>query len=76
MRDISRSLCYTWHTPHKELIRMTEREKFGLKNAAASSAMEGLPLSEEQMHTAELILDGKMTLEDYFSSLQAAQQNS
>ena len=55
---------------------MTERERFGLKNAAASSAMEGLPLSEEQMHTAELILDGKMTLEDYFSSLQAAQQNS
>ena len=55
---------------------MTERERIGLKNAAASSAMEGLPLSEEQMRTAELILDGKMTLEDYFRALQTAQQNS
>lgn len=53
---------------------MTERERFALKNAAASSAMEGLPLSEEQLLTAEQILDGKMTLEEYFQTLQTAQR--
>lgn len=51
---------------------MTDRERFALQNAAASSAMEGLPMSEDQIHTAEMILDGKMTLEDYFRKLQDA----
>lgn len=54
---------------------MTERDIFALKNAAASSAMEGLPLTEAQLQTAEMILDGKMTLEDYFRTLQAAERN-
>ena len=52
---------------------MTEQESFALRNAAASSAMEGLPLSEEQMQIAVRILDGGMTLEDYFKSLMAQQ---
>lgn len=52
---------------------MTDRERFALKNAAASCAMEGLVMSDEQLKTAERILDGDMTLEEFFKSLQSVQ---
>ncbi len=40
-----------------------------LKNAAASSAMEGLPLTEDDIAAIIAILEGEMTLQDYFSTL-------
>ena len=53
---------------------MTERERFALKNAAASSAMEDMPLTEEQLMIAQSILNEEMTLEMYFRMLQMRQQ--
>jgi hypothetical protein len=49
---------------------MTDRDRKALKSVAASSAMEGLPLSQEQLHIVEKILDGEMTLQDYLRSLK------
>ncbi len=55
---------------------MSEETKLALMEAAASSAMEGLPLSEAKLHTIEEILEGKITLQDYFSTLQATQRGA
>ncbi len=49
---------------------MTPTQVQALKNAAASSAMEGMPLTEQNMQTIEHILDGKLTLADYLKSVQ------
>lgn len=53
---------------------MNAAAKLALSNAAASSAMEGLPLDAEHMQIAERILDGMMTLEEYLQSLVNAYQ--
>ena len=48
---------------------MSEQTKQALLSAAASSAMEGLPLNEEQLEVVENILAGGMTLQDYFEHI-------
>jgi hypothetical protein len=45
-----------------------------LNNAAASSQMEGLPLQQKHLDTIQLILEGKMTLQDFFRTLQEKQE--
>ena len=42
-----------------------------LQNAAASSAMEGLPLTLEDVETIQSILEGKTTLQDFLSMMKA-----
>ena len=49
---------------------MSEKTLSALLNAAASSAMEGLPLDDEMFGTVKKILNGEMTLQDYFESLK------
>lgn len=49
---------------------MSEIKMKALLSAAASSAMEGLPLDEEKLLIAEKILDGEMSLQDYFQSIK------
>lgn len=46
-----------------------------IRNAAASSAMEGLPVESRHMEVIERILNGEMTLEDYFNQLRAQQRS-
>ena len=53
---------------------MNTKAKLALSSAAASSAMEGLPLDQEHLQIAERILDGMMTLEEYLQSLAKAYQ--
>lgn len=48
---------------------MNDTRLCALKNAAASSAMEGLPLTEDDVAATIAILEGEMTLQDYFSTL-------
>lgn len=55
---------------------MTDLQMQALRNAAASSAMEGLPVEPQHMEVIERILNGDMTLEDYFRQLQSQQENS
>ena len=50
---------------------MSEITLRALLNAAASSAMEGLPLDDEKLGIIEKILDGEMTLQDYFESVKS-----
>lgn len=45
-----------------------------INNALASSAMEGLVFTHDQVETLKEILDGKRTLQDYFVSLQQQYQ--
>lgn len=47
-----------------------------LRNAAASSAMEGLPLEPRHMDMIHDILNGKITLQDYFKQLQEQELRS
>lgn len=49
---------------------MSETTLKALKNAAASSAMEGLPLSDNDISTITNILDGKLSLSDFLQSLK------
>lgn len=49
---------------------MRENTMRALMSAAASSAMEGLPLDEEKLKVVEKILCGEMTLQEYFESLK------
>lgn len=49
---------------------MTDNEIRALKNAAASSALEGLPLDDKDIAVLMDILDGKLSLEDYLNSLK------
>ncbi len=53
---------------------MTVSEYKALKNAAASSAMEGLPLNERDMVILTDIVNGKISLQDYFQSLKQQEQ--
>ncbi len=49
---------------------MSVTEQRALQNAAASSAMEGLPLEQEHIEIIQSILDGEMSLQEYLLSLQ------
>ena len=49
---------------------MSEKVLRALMSAAASSAMEGLPLDDEKLTVIERILCGEMTLQDYFDSVK------
>ena len=49
---------------------MSEKTLRALLSAAASSAMEGLPLDEEKLGVVERILNGEMTLQEYFDSVK------
>ena len=51
---------------------MSTIELQALQNAAASSAMEGLPLSQDDLDTIRSILEGKTTLQDFLSMMKAA----
>lgn len=53
---------------------MSDFEKRAIYNAAASSAMEELPLNEKDISVVRNILEGKMTLEDFFQSVKAQYQ--
>ena len=48
---------------------MSEKMKKALMSAVASSAMEGMALDGEMLRAAEQILEGKMTLQDYFDRI-------
>ncbi len=52
---------------------MSEKMKTALMSAAASSAMEGVPLDSEMLSAVELILEGKMTLQDYFTLVSSGE---
>ncbi len=51
---------------------MTERTIRALKNAAASSAMEGMPMEQRHYDAVRQIKDGTMTLQEYFQKLKEA----
>ena len=55
---------------------MSEKTLRSLLSAAASSAMEGLPLDAEKLGIIEKILDGKMTLQEYYDSVKLPYQES
>ena len=55
---------------------MSSAQWSDLQNAAASSAMEGLPLERSHMEIIQSILDGKLSLQDYFCSLQERYQET
>lgn len=51
---------------------MTESTEKTLRSMAASSAMEGLPLSDQQLQTIQKILNGETSLQDYFAEVIAS----
>lgn len=55
---------------------MSELEIKALKNAAASSAMEGLPLNDGDLAVIKSILDGRINLQDFFQSLKLQEQDA
>ena len=55
---------------------MEETTQKALNNAAASSAMEGLPLSQADLQIITDILDGKATLQEYLKQLKAQCQEA
>lgn len=55
---------------------MTKQQTKALKNAAASSAMEGLALTQKQLQLVEQILSGSRSLAEYLISLQQAEQEA
>ena len=55
---------------------MSEKTLRALLSAAASSAMEGLPLDDEKLGIIEKILCGEMTLQDYFDSVKLQYQEN
>lgn len=50
---------------------MSETMQQAVLNAAASSAMEGLPLNQQDFDIIQDILEGKMTLQEYLKKLQS-----
>lgn len=53
---------------------MSESTLRALMSAAASSAMEGLPLDDEKLGIVQKILNCEMTLQDYFESVKLQYQ--
>ena len=48
---------------------MTERNGKALRNAAASSAMEGMPMEQRHFEAVKKMKDGNMTLQEYLKRL-------
>ena len=55
---------------------MSEKVLRALLSAAASSAMEGLPLDEKKLDIIEKILCGETTLQEYFESVKLKYQEN
>ena len=55
---------------------MSNVEQRALQNAAASSAMEGLPLDKQHFEIIQNILEGKLSLQDYLQSLKNQYQET
>ena len=55
---------------------MSEKTLRALLSAVASSAMEGLPLDDEKLGVIERILNGEMTLQEYFDSVKLQYQEN
>ena len=55
---------------------MNNVEQRALQNAAASSAMEGLPLDKQHFEVIQNILEGKLSLQDYLQSLKNQYQET
>lgn len=55
---------------------MSELEIKALRNAAASSAMEGLPLNDRDLAVIQGILDGRINLQDFLQSLKLQEQDA
>ena len=53
---------------------MSVVEQRALQNAAASSAMEGLPLEQQHFEVIQNIFEGKLTLQEYLQSLKKQYQ--
>lgn len=49
-------------------------EQRTLQNAAASSAMEGLPLDQQHFEIIQNILEGKLSLQEYLQALKEQYQ--
>lgn len=49
---------------------MSTLELQALQNAAASSAMEGLPFEQRQFDTIKSILEGKLTVAEYLAQVK------
>lgn len=62
------------NTIRKEVKFMSGTALQALHNAAASSEMEGLPLQAEHLEIIQNILAGKITLQDFFRTLQEKQE--
>lgn len=52
-------------------VYMDLTEKNNLMEAIASSRMEGLDFTKEEVEIAEKILSGSMTLNEYFESVKS-----
>ena len=48
---------------------MTDSMKQAIREAAASSAMEGMPLSKEDIANGIAILEGRLTIDDVVRSV-------
>ncbi len=55
---------------------MDESTRRALKNAAASSAMEGLPLDREDLRIVRELLEGKRELREYLKQLRKQEQEA
>ena len=55
---------------------MSEKMWSAMMSAAASSAMEGLPLDDDKLSVIQKILNGEMTLQDYFDSVKLRYQET
>lgn len=55
---------------------MSDQRIQAINNAVTSSAMEGMTFDSEQIETLKAILDGKMSLQDYFRSIQKQYQEA
>lgn len=55
---------------------MKDTVEQALRSAAASSAMEGMPLEARHIDTIQQILNGKITVQEYLSSLKAKTQEA
>ena len=55
---------------------MSNVEQRALQNAAASAAMEGLPLEKQHFEVIQNILEGKLSLQDYLQFLKNQYQET
>jgi hypothetical protein len=55
---------------------MSNQLNQALASAAASSAMEGTPLSAQDLSIVKQILEGSLTLSEYFTAIQRKYQKA